>query len=73
MKIDHNNNTVLFDNLVSVKREMGSNEGITTTLPRPAEKAVAVNARGEFADTDLESINSQAIENAKRLVAAQTH
>ena len=73
MKIDHDNKTVLFDNLVSVKREMGSNEGIKTDLPQPAEKAAVANARGEFADTDLVSINNQAIENAKRLVATQTH
>jgi len=68
VRIDHDTNTVIFDNLVSAKRDLGSNEGMTATIP--AEKAVVANAPGEFSPCTIEAVNARAISNAEKISVA---
>lgn len=66
MNVDHENRVVVFDNLVSVSRELGSDEKIT--IAAPAEKAVACNAKGVFADKSLYTLNESGRTEGKKLL-----
>lgn len=59
MQIDEKDGSVIFDHLVDVRRELGSEE--TISMPKPAVKAVASNAKGVFEDKSLTDINKNAV------------
>lgn len=68
MIIDEANSIVTFDNLVSAKRDLGSDERLT--VPTSAEKAVAKNAKGVFCKPALDKIHGSAKTAAASLSAA---
>lgn len=63
MFIDENKDQIIFDHLVSVSREFGSDDPLTS----PAAKAVAKNAKGVFKDRTLIEIHSNSMAAALRL------
>ena len=65
MQIDEVQQRVTFDRLVRADRSLGSDEAIT--LLKPAEKAVALNAKGVFASRSISEINASAIRSARDL------
>ncbi len=66
MKMVPEKGSIIFDNLLSANRSLGSDESIS--MPKPAEKAVACNASGVFENRTLEDIHSSAKESASKLV-----
>jgi hypothetical protein len=70
MKINETEGTIVFDNLLSVDRDLGSNE--TITVQKPAAKPVAANAKGVFEDKELLHINEAASAAAKKLSTVLT-
>ncbi|MBN2907754.1 MAG: hypothetical protein JXJ18_13670 [Rhodobacteraceae bacterium] len=65
MKIDDSQGHITFDRLVRADRSLGSDEAIT--MPKPAEKAIAPNAKGVFKGRTLIEINKAAREAAEGL------
>lgn len=66
MRIDEDRNLIVFENIVSATRDLGSDESITVATP--AEKAVACNAKGTFKSRDIFDINDSAKRAGKNLV-----
>ena len=66
MQIIESEGRVIFNNLISATREFGSEEPIATTMP--AEKAVASNAKGVFADRSIQEIHQSSVNAGERLV-----
>jgi len=65
MKIDAESDLIIFENVVSVSRELGSTESVS--VPAAAEKAVARNAKGTFKERTLVDINEAAIKQSKKI------
>ena len=70
MHINEDQSFVTFDRLVSADRSFGSAEAIK--LPKPAEVAVAPNAKGVFATKTLHEIHDSAKSAASNLREALT-
>lgn len=68
MRIDDQEGFVVFDNLFSVTRDLGSDE--TITMQKPAKTPEQKNAKGVFADRTLLEINESAKTAAGRIVNA---
>lgn len=70
MHINEDQSFVTFDRLVSADRSFGSAEVIK--LPKPAEPAVAPNAKGVFPTKTLQEIHAGASSAASTLRVALT-
>ena len=65
MRIDDAEGRIIFDHLVNVGRDLGSDEPLSVL--QPVRKAAAENVMGGFADRDIREIHSRAREAASNL------
>lgn len=70
MHINEEQSVVTFDRLIRADRSLGSAEAIT--MPKPAEVAVAPNAKGVFATKTLQEVHGSARTAAASLRDALT-
>lgn len=70
MQINEEQSTVTFDRLVRADRSFGSAEAIK--MPKPAEPAIAPNAKGVSATKSLQEIHDTAAGVAAKLRVALT-